>query len=140
MASNDNVKIYIVGDASGVAPAVAKTEGALGGLEPILAELNSQIGRLTAQMRGFHRGRRGREEARGRARGGQGRRRRHWQRDRAMVARIHEGAESVRTFQMRAKAFAEAYVAMFAVERSPNSSTKWARPPSGSSTSPSNSE
>jgi hypothetical protein len=34
-----------------------------------------------------------------------------------MIAKIHEGAEAVRTFQMRAKEFAEVYVAMFAVER-----------------------
>jgi hypothetical protein len=34
-----------------------------------------------------------------------------------MITKIHEGAESIRTFQMRAKEFAEVYVAMFAVER-----------------------
>jgi hypothetical protein len=35
----------------------------------------------------------------------------------AMGHEIHEAAESVRTFQMRAKEFAEVYVAMFAVEK-----------------------
>ena len=34
-----------------------------------------------------------------------------------MAREVHEAAESVRTFQMRAKEFAEVYVAMFAVER-----------------------
>jgi hypothetical protein len=34
-----------------------------------------------------------------------------------MAHEVHEAAESVRTFQMRAKEFAEVYVAMFAVEK-----------------------
>jgi hypothetical protein len=118
MAANDNVTVRIVGDASAVAPAVEQAGGSIAGLEPLLAALNSQIAALTAQMReGFASGAAGAkklaaglEEAKiashGAAGGFQG-----------MIGKIHESAESVRTFQMRAKEFAEVYVAMFAVER-----------------------
>lgn len=118
MAANDNVTVRIVGDASGVQPAVQEADASLAGLKGMLGELNASMKALTAQMStGFvkaagdaHKMAAGIEEAKiaaGHASTGIG----------GMVARIHEGAESVRTFQMRAKEFAEVYVAMFAVER-----------------------
>jgi hypothetical protein len=118
MASNDNVRIFITGDASGVAPAVEQTESALGGIGPILEQINANVQVLVTQMRaGFTQGAAdakklaaGLEEAKI-ASGGAG------AGIAAMVAKVHEGAESVRTFQMRAKEFAEVYVAMFAVEQ-----------------------
>lgn len=118
MPANDNVKIYIVGDASGVQPAVEQTESSLGGIEPILAELNNQIAALTAQMKeGFaggaasaHQLAAGLNEARAATEAESGALV-------GMVMKVHEGAEAVRTFQMRAKEFAELYVAMFAVDQ-----------------------
>jgi hypothetical protein len=118
MGANDNVVVSIVGDASGVAPAINQTQTELGALQPILAELNTQIAALSAEMRaGFgagaasaHKLAAGLNEAKvashGVGTGMQG-----------MIGKIHEGAEGIRTFQMRAKAFAEVYVAMFAVDR-----------------------
>jgi hypothetical protein len=117
MPANDNVTVRIVGDASQVQPAVEQTTASLGNLEPMLAELNSSIAALTTQMReGFASGATGAkqlavgmEEAKvasvGLGAGIEG-----------AVLKIHEGAEAVRTFQMRAKEFAELYVALFAVE------------------------
>jgi hypothetical protein len=118
MGANDNVVVSIVGDASGVGPAVEQTQVELGALQPILAELNTQIAALTAEMKaGFgagaasaHKLAAGLNEAKiashGVGTGMQG-----------MIGKIHEGAEGIRTFQMRAKAFAEVYVAMFAIDR-----------------------
>jgi len=114
---NDNIAVRIVGDASGVAPAIDLTKSEIGSIAPLLRELNASMVALTGQMKaGFEAGaasathlktsvdsvNRSAHEAQIGLTG--------------MVARIHEGAESVRTFQMRAKEFAEFYVALFAVE------------------------
>jgi hypothetical protein len=114
----DNIGVRITADASGVAPGVAETKGQLTGLEAVTEALNSTFASLGTRIREAFTG--GAASAKGMtdaiktteaatvsetaALG-------------AMVAKIHEGAESVRTFQMRAKEFAEVYVAMFAVEQ-----------------------
>jgi hypothetical protein len=117
MPANDNVTVRIVGDASGVQPAVQQAGGSIAGLEPILAELNEQMGALTAQMReAFAQGGAGAERM---AAGMHTARAATEEENNAltrMVMKVHEGAESIRTFQMRAKAFAEVYVGIFAVE------------------------
>ena len=49
---NDNsVVVSIVGDASGVAPAVDVAQSSLAGLEPMLAQLNASMAALPAQMK-----------------------------------------------------------------------------------------
>lgn len=50
MAANDNVVVRIVGDASGVQPAVEQTDVSLSALGPIVSELNASIQALTAKM------------------------------------------------------------------------------------------
>lgn len=115
---NDNsVVVSIVGEASGVTPAVQATKGEFASIEPILAELNASMVKLTAQMKesmeaGANVGRKikeGMNEAKAATEGENSALT-------TMIMKVHEGAESVRTFQMRAKEFAEVYVAMFAVE------------------------
>lgn len=117
MPANDNVTVRIVGDASGVAPAVEEAGSSLAGLEGILKEMNSQLAVMSTMMReAFMSGAAGANQLR---EGLQGARAATEAENNAltrMVMKVHEGAESIRTFQMRAKAFAEVYVGIFAVE------------------------
>jgi hypothetical protein len=114
---SENVEVRIVGDASGVQPAVDSAESSVGGLRGIIADVNAFLDSMRAKftevgvagggagaaIRSGMAGAVAATEAEGNA-------------VTAMVMKIHEGAESVRTFQMRAKEFAEVYVAIFAVE------------------------
>jgi hypothetical protein len=115
--ANDNVTVRIVGDASGVQPAVEQAGGSIAGLEPLLAQLNEQLASMTAMMsEAFAQGGAGAEKM---AAGMHVARAATEEENNAltrMVMKVHEGAESIRTFQMRAKAFAEVYVGLFAVE------------------------
>lgn len=113
----DNVEVRIVGDATGVQPAVDQASTSVGGLTGIIADVNAfldscrakfmQLGSAGVDAGGaIAKGMAGAvaaTEAEGNA-------------ITAMIMKVHEGAESVRTFQMRAKEFAEVYVAIFAVE------------------------
>ena len=117
MPANDNVTVRIVGDASGVQPAVEQARGSIGNLEPLLAQLNSQMAALTAQMReGFMKGSAAAEGMTSTLRGTKAATEAEGNALVGMVMKVHEGAEAMRTFQMRAKAFAEVYVGIFAVE------------------------
>jgi hypothetical protein len=117
MNDNQAVTVRIVGDASGVQPAVEQAGGSIAGLEPILAQLNEQLAAMTAMMgEAFAQGGVGAEKM---AAGMHVARAATEEENNAltrMVMKVHEGAESIRTFQMRAKAFAEVYVGIFAVE------------------------
>jgi hypothetical protein len=115
---DDNVTVRIVGDASRVKPAVEQTEASVSGLTGVMANLNAFIESTTAKFaelmgagtaagEGIATGMRAATAAtvaEGSALTG-------------MILKVHEGAEAVRTFQMRAKAFAEVYVGLFAVEQ-----------------------
>jgi ABC-type transporter Mla subunit MlaD len=118
MAANDNVTVSIVGNAAGVAPAVDQAKADLGGLKAAVSELTASMSKLGADMRssmasGASVGKAvagGMKEAQVATNAESNALER-------MVMKMHEGAEAVRTFQMRAKAFAEVYVAAFAVEQ-----------------------
>jgi hypothetical protein len=116
-SANDNVTVRIVGDASGVKPAVDQTKGSIAGVHEVIASLNAQLGAMAARMReAFAAGAGGGQQL---ASGMNQARVATEAESNAltrMVMKVHEGAESVRTFQMRAKAFAEVYVGIFAVE------------------------
>lgn len=119
MPANDNTaKIYIIGDASGVKPAIDQTETSLAGLGPILSELNASVQALTARMtEGFAAGAAsakqlavGVEEANaaashaGASFG-------------AMSERIHMGGLSVGIFEKALAPIAEAVAAAFAIDK-----------------------
>jgi hypothetical protein len=114
---DDNVTVRIVGDASQVAPAVQQAEGSLGGLEGIIANINGWVDGLIAKFTGL--GAAG-EGAGGMIAKGMGTAIAATEAEgnalTRMILKVHEGAESVRTFQMRAKEFAEIYVAAFGIE------------------------
>ena len=117
MAANDNVTVRIVGDASQVQPAVDTAAASFDELKPILASISAQMATMSKTMTeafaqgaaGSHALAAGMKEARV-ATDAEGNALTR------MVMKVHEGAESVRTFQMRAKEFAELYVAMFGIE------------------------
>jgi hypothetical protein len=119
MSSNDNeISVRIVGDASGVAPAIQQAKGEVGGLDESIRALNASMQALAAQMSA------GMAKATGMAKEAhaatvQAAHGAHEAEEgfAAMGHNIHEAAESVRTFQMRAKEFAELYVGIFAVEQ-----------------------
>lgn len=117
MADDTSVQVKIVGDASGVAPAVEQATTEVGGLKTIIGDINAFLD--SARQKFVQFGTSGGEAGKIVAAGAHD----------AMVAvdaesnaitrmimKVHEGAESVRTFQMRAKEFAEVYVGIFAVE------------------------
>lgn len=114
---NDNIAVKIVGDASGVAPAIDYTKGEIASIAPILESLNATMMGLTAQMaKGFETGAAGAQTLKNGLHTAKAATDEETFALTRMVMKLHEGAESVRTFQMRAKEFAELYVALFAVE------------------------
>lgn len=115
--ANDNVTVRIVGDASGVQPAVEQAGGSIAGLEPLIAQLSEQMMAMTsAANEGFTMLAAHVDALKGHMRGAKEATDAESNALTRMVMKVHEGAESIRTFQMRAKAFAEVYVGLFAVE------------------------
>jgi hypothetical protein len=116
---NDNeFKVKIVADSSGVAPAVNATKGEIQGLNESIKALSASMQAMSAQMSA------GMSKATQTAHGAgeAAKAAKHGAEEagagfEAMAHKIHNAAESVRTMQMRAKEFAELYVAMFAVEK-----------------------
>jgi hypothetical protein len=95
MAANDNVTVRIVGDASGVAPAVQQAGGDIGQLEPILAQLNEQLAVMTATMReAFIEGGAGAERMAQSLHGARAATEAEGNALTRMVMKVHEGAES----------------------------------------------
>src|ERR1700684_1303458 len=121
MAGENEAKISITADASQVAPAVDQAKGSIQGLgafieEPkaAFANLGAKVDELKAQFVSFgetskaamHGTSVATEEAGGALTG--------------MVLKVHEGAEAIRTRQMRAKEFAEIYASIFLVDQVKN--------------------
>jgi hypothetical protein len=116
---NDNTAtVRIIADASGVASGVNQAKTELQAMGPVLAALNASIAKLTAEMKsGFAGGAGSAEKMTAALHGTKAATEQETLSLGMMVGKIHEAAESVRTFQMRAKEFAEVYVAAFAVEQ-----------------------
>lgn len=115
MDNNVGVRITATSD---VGPGVQQTKSQLGGLEGFVSTLNATFSRMGAQMReAFMGGASSAEKMTGAIKQTEAATISETAALSAMIAKVHEGAESVRTFQMRAKEFAEVYVAMFAIEQ-----------------------
>jgi len=113
--SDDQLGVKIVADATGVKPGVQQTKNDIASIAPALAELSASMAQMADAMKaGF-------QELASSAAGAKTQvRELHEEASTGfsgMIAKIHEGAESIRTFQARAREFAEVYVSMFAVER-----------------------
>jgi hypothetical protein len=113
--ASDEFGVKIIADASGVAPETDKVREGFEGLADAIKGLSSDLNGLSEKtVAGLKRITSTAAETKDKVEeighageAGFG----------GMIHKIHEGAEAVRTFQMRAKEFAEVYVAAFAVDR-----------------------
>jgi hypothetical protein len=116
--ADDIVGVKIIADASGVAPGVDEAKSEIGGLSSFIAGMKEQFSAIGVAIKEAFGMGAGSVDTMKNALGGlQSKTDQETMSLREMIATIHEGAESVRSFQMRAKEFAEVYVAMFAVEQ-----------------------
>lgn len=114
----NTAKISIVADASGVKPGIDTAISEVQGLGAAIAEIAATMRVLTEQMRaGFEQAGASAHSATAATRETGAAAHEAESGFIAMAMGIHEAAESVRTMQMRAKEFAEIFVAIFAVEQ-----------------------
>lgn len=112
---DNEAKVRIVGDASGVAPATDQAKGAVTGLRDSIAQLNATMKEMGQQMAASMQGvSKSVQETRNELK--------HLEEEeeagfRAMVMNVHEGVESFNKFKATLAEIGEVYMAAFAVEQ-----------------------
>ena len=116
---NDNeAKILITADSSGVQPGVAGAKGEIEGLAPLLQQLNEQFAGLSLQIKSaMTAGAASTDALKDEMKVLEAETERENLSLKEMVLQVHEGVESFNKFKLGLKEVAEAWMAAFAVER-----------------------